>query len=129
MSPVDEDRVKFSSKLRELLEENDLKQKDMASILQIAASTMNGYIQGTSEPDFKMLKRLADYFHVSTDYLLDRYPEGIQSEKEQELLRIFRSLSGEQQDLFLEQGKAFIRFNAKGTAISSKSATDSNKVV
>lgn len=129
MSPVDEDRVKFSSKLRELLEENDLKQKDMASILQIAASTMNGYIQGTSEPDFKMLKRLADYFHVSTDYLLDRYPEGIQSEKEQELLRIFRSLSGEQQDLFLEQGKAFIRFNAKVTAISSKSATDSNKVV
>ena len=129
MSAVDEDRAKFSSKLRELLEENDLKQKEMASFLQIAASTMNGYIQGTSEPDFKMLKRLADYFHVSTDYLLDRHPESVQSEKEQELLRIFRSLSMEQQDLFLEQGKAFIRFNAKGNAKSSKSAIGSNRTV
>lgn len=125
---LNEDKLKFSNKLRVLLDENDVKQKDLAAFLQIAPSTMSGYIQGTSEPDFKTLKRLADYFNVSIDYLLDHKIGNTQTDREQELLHIFRSLSKEQQILYIEQGKAIIRVNAKGSAKLSKSANGSAKV-
>ena len=125
---LNEDKLKFSSKLRDLLEENDVKQKDMAVFLQIAPSTMSGYIQGTSEPDFKTLKRLADYFNVSIDYLLDHKIGNAQTDREQELLHIFRSLSEEQQDLYIEQGKAIMRVCSKRSAKSSKSVNGSAKV-
>ena len=118
----------FTEKLRMLMDERDLKQKDVAAALHIPVSTLGGYVQGKSQPDFAMLKLLSNYFNVSIDYLLNA-AGNIRNEKESELLRIFRSLAAEQQDLFIEQGKAFIRFNAKDDAKSSKSAIGSNKAV
>lgn len=115
----------FSEKLRMLIEEKDLTQKHLAAELKIPASTLGGYVQGTSEPDFDTLKILASYFHVTTDYLLDHSVEQTLNQKEPELLRIFRSLSPEQQELYLEQGKAFLRIKAK-EAPSSKSFSAKN---
>lgn len=54
-----------------LIEERNLTQKQIAQDLNIAPSTMGGYVQGMSQPDFETLKRLAEYFDVSSDYLLD----------------------------------------------------------
>ena len=54
----------FGVILRELIEERDLTQKQVAHDLNIAPSTMGGYVQGTSEPDFNTLKRLARYFNL-----------------------------------------------------------------
>lgn len=119
----------FSEKLRMLIDERDLTQKELASMLKIPASTLGGYVQGTSEPDFQTLKIIASFFKVSIDYLLDYDSKGNISSREGELLRAFRSLSNEQQDLYIEQGKAFIRVNAKGNAKSSKSSIGSNKTV
>lgn len=109
----------FADKLRMLIDEFDLTQKQLAGELKIPTSTLGGYVQGTSEPDFETLKLFARYFNVSTDYLLNHYSDSIKSEKENELLRIFRSLQKEQQELYIEQGKAFIRVNAKKDAKSS----------
>ncbi len=111
----------FSDKLRLLIEEQDLTQKQLAYDLKIPVSTLGGYVQGTSEPDFQTLKIIANYFDVTTDYLLDFYTNQVKSSKEVDLLRIFRSLSPEQQDLYLEQGKAFIKIKAKDSAKSSNS--------
>ena len=72
---------------------------------------MGGYVQGTSEPDFETLKHIAMYFKVSTDYLLDIPEKNTKDFKENELLRIFRSLSDEQKNIFIEQGKVFIKIN------------------
>lgn len=72
---------------------------------------MGGYVQGSSEPDFETLKRLANYFDVSTDYLLNIYTEKSNNFLEDELLRVFRSMTEEQQRLFIEQGKVFVRAN------------------
>ena len=63
--------MNFSDKLRCLIEERNLTQKRVANDLNIAPSTIGGYVQGSSEPDFETLKILADYFDVSTDYLLN----------------------------------------------------------
>lgn len=101
--------MEFSVCLRRLLEERQLTQKQLAAELKIPASTLGGYVQGTSEPDFNTLKLIADYFRVSTDYLLDHRSEQIRSGEEQELRRIFRALSPEQQRLYLEQGRAFLK--------------------
>ncbi len=103
--------MKFNEKLRALIEEKNITQKNAAKDMNIAPSTMGGYVQGTSEPDFETLKRIAVYFGVSTDYLLGLPEKHINNSRENELLRIFRSLSNEQQSIFIEQGKAFIRIN------------------
>lgn len=101
----------FSSNLRALIEERSLTQKTLANDLNIAPSTMGGYVQGTSEPDFEILNRIADYFQVSTDYLLGRPDIKTNDTAEIELLRVFRSLAPDQQSIYLEQGKAFLRIN------------------
>ena len=119
----------FTEKLRMLMDERDMKQKDVAAALHIPVSTLGGYVQGKSQPDFAMLKLLSNFFNVSIDYLLDNTTGDIQTEKESELLRIFRSLTAEQQELYIEQGRAFIKVNARVTAKSSKSATGSNRAV
>lgn len=100
----------FCEKLRMLIEERGITQKQVAVDLSMAASTMGGYVQGNSEPDFDTLVRLADYFEVSTDYLLG-HPSAGKSVSEDELLRVFRAMTPEQKHVFIEQGKVFIRAN------------------
>lgn len=111
----------FYDKLRNLIDERGLTQKSLALDLKIPVSTLGGYAQGTSEPDFETLKIFAKYFDVSTDYLLDLKIGNAKTALEDELLRIFRSLTKEQQELYLEQGKVFIKINSKEDAKSSKS--------
>ena len=80
-------------------------QKQLADDLKIAASTLGNYIQNTREPDYELLKSIADYFHVTTDYLLDHKSTNTISHQEDELLRVYRMLGKDQQELFVEQGK------------------------
>ncbi|NMP37700.1 MAG: helix-turn-helix transcriptional regulator [Clostridiales bacterium] len=102
--------MSFSDKLRSLIEERNITQKQLAMDLNIAPSTIGGYVQGSSEPDFETLKRLAKYFNVSTDYLLNIHLTNSDSLKEDELLRVFRSMTAEQQNIFIEQGKVLIKY-------------------
>ena len=111
--------IPFCDTLR--IDERGLTQKQLAQDLEIPVSTLGGYVQGTSEPDFETLKLFVNYFNVSADYLLNLKIGNTQTPLENELLHIFRSLSTEQQELYLEQGKAFIRINAKEDVKSSKS--------
>ena len=43
----------FGENLQFLLEERDITQKDFASMLNIAKTTLNGYIKSNHEPDFE----------------------------------------------------------------------------
>lgn len=113
----------FCDTLRILIEERNLTQKQLALDLKIPVSTLGGYVQGTSEPDFETLKLFARYFQVSCDYLLNLYVGNIQTDLENELLRIFRLLSFEQQVLYLEQGRAFIRVRSKNGEKPSRDFT------
>ena len=103
----------FCDILRSLIEERSLTQKKLAQDLHIPVSTLGGYVQGTSEPDFETLRILARYFHVSADYFLNLSNGPANTRAENELLRIFRSLTPELQDIYVEQGKAMIRVNNK----------------
>lgn len=103
----------FGDILRELLEDNNITQKQLANDLNIGATTIGNYIRGFREPDFETLKLLATYFNVSTDFLLNFQPGTTNDHGEDELLHLYRSLPDKQKTLFLEQGKLLVKLNLK----------------
>lgn len=105
--------MKFGEVIKELLEQHNITQKQMAKALDMSPSALGNYIQGRREPDYNTLICIADYFHVTTDYILAHPTATGLSHEEDLLIHIFRSLSKEQQEFYLEQGKIFIRQNAK----------------
>ena len=120
--------MKFGDILRELLEEKELSQKQLAEDLNISASAVGNYVRNNREPDFETLKKIAAYFHVSTDFLLNYQAEQTQTYLDHKILQIFHALTSEQQELYIEQGKLFIRCNHKQKEKSSPFESD-NKAV
>ena len=111
----------FGDILRELLEDNNITQKQLAADLNIGATTIGNYIRGLREPDFEILKLFATYFNVTTDYLLNFHAGITKDHGEDELLRLYRSLAPEQKDLLLEQGKLLVRHSLKEATRFSRS--------
>lgn len=64
--------IKFSERIRELRQEKGIKQREMADILGIKLRSYQNYEGGDRRPDYEGLVALADYFGVTTDYLLGR---------------------------------------------------------
>ncbi len=62
----------FKDRLVQLREEKKLKQKEFAEAVKIHNRNINRYELGLREPDFDTLIKIADFFNVSTDYLLGR---------------------------------------------------------
>lgn len=65
----------FGNRLRGLRKYKNLKQKDVAEHFGMAVRTYQNYEGGQREPNFSTLVALADYFDVTTDYLLGRTDE------------------------------------------------------
>ena len=105
--------MRFGDVLREILEETGITQKQVAAELNLLPATLGRYIRNEREPDIETIKRIANYFHVSTDYLLDYQSDRTYSHIEDEVLRIFRSMTSDQQIIYVEQGKAIVRLNQK----------------
>lgn len=57
-------------RLKNLIEQTGKTQKDIAADLGISQQRFNFYVNGKREPDNEMLTIFANYFHVTTDYLL-----------------------------------------------------------
>ena len=60
------------NRLRDIREDRDLKQKDIADLLKIHQTTYSDYERGNLNIPVSTLHILADYYHVSVDYLLGR---------------------------------------------------------
>lgn len=61
----------FSERLKNLRDEKNVLSKDLAKDLNITESKLSYYMNG-KEPNFETLVKIADYFNVSTDYLVGR---------------------------------------------------------
>ena len=61
---------KFSTRLISLRKERGLTQEDLAKLIRKKRSTVSGYEIEDKEPEFETICFLAQYFGVSTDYLL-----------------------------------------------------------
>jgi len=62
----------YANRLRDLREDKDLKQKDLAQILQIHQTTYSDYELNRLNVPVSALHTLADFYEVSVDYLLGR---------------------------------------------------------
>ena len=62
----------FSKRLRELRDQADLTQKEVADAVHVDKQTISQYELGKRQPDFEKLERLCDFFNVSSDYLLGK---------------------------------------------------------
>lgn len=62
----------FGEILKNLREEKDLKQKDIAKVLGVTDRAVGHYESEARRPSQDILEMLADYFNVSVDYLLGR---------------------------------------------------------
>ena len=62
----------YFPRLRDLRENADLSQKQVAEILHIQQTVYSRYERGYQTIPVEHLLVLADYYHVSVDYLLGR---------------------------------------------------------
>lgn len=59
-------------RIRDLREDHDLTQKEVAHILSCSQRVYSDYERGKVDPSTTVLIKLADYYNVSVDYLLNR---------------------------------------------------------
>lgn len=64
-----------TERLKAIRSQKKVTQKEAADALGISPNTYKNYEQGMREPNNEMLCKLADYFQVTTDYLLGREPQ------------------------------------------------------
>lgn len=62
----------LSKRLIYLRKESDLTQEELSKKLNISRSAYSHYESGIFEPSLEMLQLIADFYGVSTDFLLDR---------------------------------------------------------
>ena len=59
-------------RIRELREDNDLTQREVAEMLGMSQTGYSKYEAGTNDIPTAILIKLADFYNVSVDYLLGR---------------------------------------------------------
>lgn len=64
--------MNFGEKLYNLRSKQGVFQKELAAYLHVSISAVSSYENDVHLPDLKTLGKLAQYFHVSADYLLGR---------------------------------------------------------
>ena len=72
--------VKLGNKIATLRKQKGLHQKDFASILNVSSSTIGMWETDKRQPNLDMIVKIAKYFNVTADFLLDIYedPSNIQ---------------------------------------------------
>lgn len=110
--------MSIGKRLRNLLEERNMSQRKLAEDLNLAATTINGYIMENRQPDYDTLIQLAEYFHVSTDYLLGvtenrQMVDQPLTARERELVGLYRDLKSDKQDLLYEQAEFYRKSRKK----------------
>lgn len=104
----------FSVRLKELRTDNDMSQTELAQKLNLKASAISKYEKGITQPAIETLKKLAQIFCVTVDYLIGlsdiRNPYDISNitPNEVELVEHFRQLSYENKIRIDERIKTII---------------------
>ena len=100
----------LSETLKELRTQKKVTQEDMANFLNIKRQTYSAYERGVSLPDINALTKMAEFFGVTTDYLLgfrkSSPNESIVSEKMQFLIDSYSDLNEDE----LKKVKEYIDF-------------------
>ncbi len=97
----------YGQKIKDLRIENNLKQIELAKLLNISQSAIVKYEKEQLQPNIDILNAIADIFNCTVDYILGRESEdGVVvienltffKDNERVLLKSFRKLSTDKQD-------------------------------
>lgn len=108
--------MKFQ-RIRDLREDKDMKQTEIADLLKVGLSTYQRYERGELRIYLDTSMELAEYYNVSLDYIAGRTNDkkGLtRSEiptEEAELIKKFRSLTERQRGIILGRIEAFAEEN------------------
>lgn len=107
--------MKFGDILRELIESNNLTQKQLSLELNIAPSTLGNYVRNIREPDHSTLLIFARYFNVSTDYMLGNNTDKKISHDDEKLLNIFKKLDTKNKEILLREAQVLYDVQKKSS--------------
>lgn len=97
--------MNVAERAKELQTDNDVTVRALSKAIGVNEHNLGNYLNGKRVMPYDVLIAIAQYFHVTTDYLLgltdDPYPPFSISPKEREMLGQFRVLSSEQKELLI----------------------------
>lgn len=73
----------LGEKIALLRKKKELSQYELASRLGFSRGKLANYEQGTRQPDYETLKKIAAFFDVSTDYLLEHEVDNTNEKKKE----------------------------------------------
>lgn len=82
----------LGDRLRELRERRDIKQVQISAYLEIGQNTYSRWENNERKPDYETLIKIAEYYNVSIDYLLEH------KLKDEPMIRLNNVLSDEQKE-------------------------------
>lgn len=84
----------FSTRLRKLRREKNLSQTGLGKLINLHYTNIGRYEKGMSRPSADILKRLADAFGVTTDFLMEGTPDSQAKARieDRDLLRQFQEV-------------------------------------
>lgn len=95
-----------------LIEERGITQKELASACSSSPSAISSYVQNDREPDYEMLKKIASYFHVTTDYLLEHNDPALKQD-EDSVRSLSKAMTPAQRALWEMQGRQIMKFQLR----------------
>lgn len=111
---------------------NAISQKDFAKKIGVSQQTIASWENGRTEPSNDLLKDIADYFNVSTDYLLGRdIGEDVKplSNEQAKLLNNFESLGADGQNLLKGLIESLVMTHSKNITSISQQNNGVNNIV
>jgi len=72
----------IGDKIKDLRTAKKMTQEDLAKIIGVSTSMVGMYETNVRKPSYKVLIKIANYFNVLTDYLLEKSPFKTQKEAE-----------------------------------------------
>lgn len=119
--------MSFGKLLKNLLDDQQMAQAELASAIGYTQRAISKWVNEQAEPSETAIKLVADFFNVSTDYLLGRTDDfgsviasptaPILSEEESNLLALFHKMTHAQKVRFMAYGEGMVgidmpKFNA-----------------
>ncbi|MCP4134214.1 MAG: helix-turn-helix transcriptional regulator [bacterium] len=92
--------MSLGQKIRKLRKEKDISQEKLADILEVHITNISRYESNKQMPSADTIKKLAEFFEVSSDFLLFDNPKNISGEtiRDMDLLQQFEKVAQMDED-------------------------------
>lgn len=101
--------MNFGDCLKRVLDDREISQREFAGQLNIAPTTLNGYIKNTRQPDFELVKKIAKKLDVSVDYLFGIKDTDSLTSDERELISSYRKMSSDDKQLLINLSASLVK--------------------